>query len=140
MPDREPSRPTQPDRTSTADLIVQTALSYQGVPYRYGGTSRQGMDCSGLINVAYQAADRYVPRSSSQIAAEGDRVKLSKVIPGDLLLFSAKGGTRIDHVGLVVEVQGDEVAFIHATTSAGVRVDRLTDTYWDKRFRKAVRF
>lgn len=139
-PSTSPSRPAPANSESATDIIVKTALSYEGTPYKYGGTSRRGMDCSGLINASYQAADRYVPRTSSQMAAEGKKVTLNKVKPGNLLLFSAKGGSRIDHVGLVVEVDGDEIAFIHSTTSRGVRVDRLNDGYWDKRFRRAVAF
>jgi len=139
-PSPPPSRPAPPSEASAQEIIVKTALSYEGTPYQYGGTSRRGMDCSGLINVSYQAADRYVPRTSSQMASEGRKVKLNQVQPGNLLLFSAKGGSRIDHVGLVVEVDGDDIAFIHSTTSRGVRVDRLNDGYWDKRFRRAVAF
>jgi cell wall-associated NlpC family hydrolase len=139
-PSTSASHPTPAHSASDAEIIVQTALSYEGTPYQYGGTSRRGMDCSGLINASYQAADRYVPRTSSQMAAEGKKVALDQVQPGNLLLFSAKRGSSIDHVGLVVEVNGNDIAFIHATTSAGVRVDRLSDEYWDKRFRRAVAF
>lgn len=136
----EPEPEPDPSDESSVDLIVRTALSYEGVPYKYGGTTRRGMDCSGLVNVSFQAANKSVPRTSSQIADQGQKVPLRKVQPGHLLLFSAKGGSRIDHVGLVVEVDGHDIAFIHATTSAGVRVDRLSDDYWERRFRKAVAF
>ena len=122
------------------DLIVQTALSYEGTPYRYGGTSRRGMDCSGLVSTAFQAADRTLPRTSSQMVAQGEAVPRRKIQPGHLVFFSAKGGKRIDHVGLVVAVEGDAVRFIHATTSQGVRVDQLSNPYWDRRFRRAAAF
>jgi cell wall-associated NlpC family hydrolase len=141
-----PTRPVNKPNSSSSssnrssDVIVRTALSYEGTPYQYGGTSRRGMDCSGLVNVSYQAANVPVPRTSSQMASQGKKVSLKQVEPGNLLLFSAKGTGSIDHVGLVVAVEGEAISFIHSTTSQGVRVDRLSDDYWARRFRKAVEF
>jgi len=124
---------------SEVEIIVSTALSYQGTPYKYGGMSRTGMDCSGLMCTSYKAANRSLPRTTSALSAEGKRVSLSKVRPGHILLFSAKGNGRIDHAGLVVAGEGDELNFIHATTSRGVRIDKL-DSYWEPRLQKAVAF
>ena len=121
------------------DRVIKTAQSYLGTRYQYGGTSRRGIDCSGLVCTAYGAINRELPRASSQMARSGRDVQRKKIEPGDLVFFSAKNGNSIDHVGLVTDVQRGEVSFIHSTTSAGVRIDRLDDDYWAKRFRKAVR-
>jgi cell wall-associated NlpC family hydrolase len=121
------------------DRVIKTARSYIGTQYKYGGMSRKGIDCSGLVCTAYSSVNRELPRSSSQLAQSGSEVARKKVQPGDLVFFSAKNGGRIDHVGLITGVRGSNVEFIHATTSNGVRTDLLNDGYWDKRFRKAVR-
>lgn len=118
--------------------VIRTALSYEGTPYRYGGMSSQGMDCSGLVYTAYQAVDRTLPRRAIDMAHTGKAVKQSNIQPGNLVFFDSKGGGRINHVGLVVSVEGKAITFIHASTSRGVRQDLLTDPYWQPRFRKAV--
>ncbi len=139
----EPSSP-EPQPSASVDeeitLVIQTAMSYEGTPYQYGGMTSQGMDCSGLICTSYSVVNRRIPRTTSLMASEGRNVPKRRIEPGHVLLFSAKGGNRIDHAGLVVAVNGSEVSFIHATTSAGVRVDQLSNPYWEPRFRKAVEF
>lgn len=136
----EPRPPRKGEVSDDVALIVETALAYEGTPYRYGGMDQRGMDCSGLVCTAFAAADRRVPRTTSLMATEGTPVPLRRIEPGHIVLFAAKGGRRIDHAGLVVAVEGDEVSFIHATTSAGVRIDRLSNPYWNPRFKKAVAF
>lgn len=118
--------------------IVQEAKSYLGTPYRYGGMSRQGVDCSGLICLSYQAIDKALPRSSQSMANSGRDKPRHQVVPGDLVFFHSKKGMGINHVGMVVEGRGAGASFIHATVSGGVRIDRLDDPYWRPRFRKAM--
>lgn len=131
-----------PSPTSVLDQqtarIIQTAMSYQGTPYRYGGMSSKGMDCSGLICVAYQSINRSLPHSSRILLRSGRKVSRTHLQPGHLVFFSAKNGTTIDHVGMVQEVMQGKVSFIHATVSGGVRIDRLEDPYWKVRYRDAV--
>ncbi|MEL6649659.1 MAG: C40 family peptidase [Bacteroidota bacterium] len=122
------------------DKVISTAESYIGTPYKYGGTTKRGMDCSGLVLTSYSSIDKKLPRTASQMAQSGTKVKRRDIRPGDLVFFNAKGnGTKVNHVGLVVSVRGKEVKFIHSTTSRGVRVDLLNEGYWSSRFRKAVR-
>lgn len=118
-----------------AQQIVTYAMSFEGVKYRYGGTSRSGMDCSGLIFTSFNQADVQIPRVSRDMAARGEVISLAEITPGDLLFFKTdKSSNRINHVGLIVSAQGADVKFIHSTTSRGVIVSELTENYWRKAF------
>lgn len=126
--------------TDRADQIINTALTYSGVRYKYGGTSAQGMDCSGLLFVSFGKNEIDLPRVSHEIAGEGKRIRLDKVRKGDLLFFkTSRRGKRINHVGLVVSVEEDEIKFIHSTASRGVIVSSLREGFWNLSFVKATR-
>ena len=128
------------DRLEKADLIINTAMAYSGVRYRYGGTTKKGMDCSGLLYVSFGENDIPLPRISYQMADEGKKIKLNKVTKGDLLFFkTSKKGKKINHVGLVVAVDGRDIRFIHATSSRGVIVSSLQEGFWNYAFVKATR-
>ncbi|MET7030468.1 C40 family peptidase [Sediminicola luteus] len=123
-----------------ADRIINTALEYSGVRYKYGGTSKDGLDCSGLMMISFGEHDYNLPRSSSQMAEEGKKVKLNEVAKGDLLFFcTGRRNRKINHVGLVVTTEGDEIKFIHSSTSRGVIVSSLREGYWNSAFVKATR-
>lgn len=125
---------------SVADNIINTALTYAGTRYKYGGTTKRGMDCSGLLYVAFGEHDVQLPRVSYHMAEEGKRVRINRVAKGDLLFFKTKRrGKRINHVGMVVTVDDDEIKFIHASSSRGVIVSSLRDGYWNAAFVKATR-
>jgi len=121
-----------------ADKIINTALTFSGTRYKYGGTTKKGMDCSGLLYVAFGEHDISLPRVSRDMAEKGRRIKINKVVKGDLLFFKTKRGRRINHVGMVVETD-DEIKFIHASTSRGVIVSSLREGYWNSAFVKANR-
>ncbi|PCJ98800.1 MAG: hydrolase [Flavobacteriaceae bacterium] len=126
--------------TLKADGIINTALTFSGVKYKYGGTTRKGMDCSGLLYVAFKEHHVAIPRVSYVMANEGKRIKIKNVTKGDLLFFkTTKKGKRINHVGLVVAVKGNDIKFIHATSSRGVIVSSLREGYWNYAFVKATR-
>lgn len=127
-------------KNEKAEAIITTALDYSGTPYRYGGVTKRGMDCSGLVYVSLQEHGISFPRTSYQMAMEGHKIDLAQVEKGDLLYFkTSKTGRRINHVGLVVQVEGDDIRFIHATTSRGVLVSSLREGYWNHAFVKAMR-
>ncbi|WP_345890694.1 C40 family peptidase [Croceivirga thetidis] len=127
-------------RSRKAEKVIGTALGFSGVRYKYGGTTRKGMDCSGLIYTSLLEHDIDFPRVSYQMADEGKRISLKEVKSGDLLFFrTSKNGKRINHVGLVVEVTGDEIRFIHSTSSRGVIVSSLREGFWNSTFIKATR-
>lgn len=113
------------------NTLLNTAYSYLGTPYRHAGTTREGMDCSGFVSTTYQSVDVRLSRSSTDMANQGVEIPLSKVILGDLLFFKTSRKKRINHVGIVVET-GDEVKFIHSSSSKGVITSSLSEPYWKK--------
>ncbi|MPS74689.1 MAG: hydrolase Nlp/P60 [Chryseobacterium sp.] len=126
--------------SNTIDNILSEAESYLGTPYRFGGTSRSGIDCSAFVlSVFGAAAGMDLPRVAAEQSQEGDAVERTELQKGDLVFFSHRGG-RISHVGIVEEVTPEgEVKFIHAATSKGVMVSSLDDNYWGPKFRFAKR-
>ncbi len=143
------SRPSASDRSTNSAVsasgqarkVIQTARSYLGTPYRYSGTSRSGMDCSGLLCTSFEAASIKLPRSSREQSEYGEKVQMDDVRPGDLVFFSEhKSSNKVSHVGMVTAVNGrDDVTFIHSSTSRGVVEDNLYSEYYRKIFVKAIR-
>jgi cell wall-associated NlpC family hydrolase len=126
--------------TTKADRVVANALNYKGVRYKFGGTTRRGMDCSGVIFVAFGEENFQLPRISRDMAKRGKKISLKNVKKGDLLFFkTGKSRRRINHVGLITSVKSGYIYFIHATTSKGVIVSSLSQKYWKKAFVKATR-
>lgn len=133
------SRKEEKKNEKAAD-IIETAMTFSGTRYQFGGTTRKGMDCSGLVFVSLKENDILFPRVSHLMAEEGKRIKVKEVRKGDLLFFkTSKRGKRINHVGLVVDVKGNDIKFIHSTTSRGVIVSSLREGFWNYSFVKAMR-
>ncbi|WP_310991069.1 C40 family peptidase [Aequorivita marina] len=114
--------------------IIDFAKTFQGTRYKYGGTTEAGMDCSGLICVAFKKENISLPRISRDMATQGIPVSLKNVEEGDLVFFKTSRRNVISHVGLVVEAKHGQVKFIHSTTSAGVIISSLDEKYWKKAF------
>jgi probable lipoprotein NlpC len=126
--------------TTKADRIVANALNYKGVKYKFGGTTKRGMDCSGVIYVAFGEENFQLPRISRDMAKRGKKISLNKAKKGDLLFFKTSKSRRgINHVGLVVSNKNGQIRFIHATSSRGVIVSSLSEKYWKKAFVKATK-
>lgn len=108
--------------TGNAADVVQTALESLGTPYIWGGTADNGFDCSGLIQYAYGQHGVRLPRMSRDQARVGAEVPptADALRPGDILLFSARPGSGVTHVGMYV----GELKFIHSSTR-GVKLSRL---------------
>lgn len=122
------------------DDILTEAETYLGTPYRYGGMTRKGIDCSAFVLSVFGAtAGMSLPRVAASQAQEGEKVEKSNLQKGDLVFFS-HGKGRISHVGIVENVTEDgTVKFIHAATSKGVMISSLDDSYWGPKFRFAKR-
>jgi len=117
--------------TVTAAKIIDYAQQFEGVRYKYGGTTKKGMDCSGLIYKSFTENNIAIPRISSDMAKTGDWIDIKVVEPGDLVFFATKKNSRrVNHVGLVTKVRGDDFEFIHSTTSRGVITSSIKERYW----------
>jgi probable lipoprotein NlpC len=126
--------------TGTLATVIEAARSYQGTPYLFGGTTRLGLDCSGLLMLSFAEAGVTIPRSSNEQAVWGEPIKETELKPGDLIFFGASPGSRtITHVGLVTVADAEGVDFIHASTSLGVVETNLESDYYLSRFIRAVR-
>jgi cell wall-associated NlpC family hydrolase len=119
---------------SRGDDVVKIASNYLGVPYRTGGESTHGVDCSGLACVVYRSVGIKLPRTSDDQARVGAPVSRDDLEPGDLVFFGY--GSNVSHVGIYA---GDG-NFIHASDRArSVRFDRLDNKYFRKRYVTARR-
>ncbi|WP_426475575.1 C40 family peptidase [Chryseobacterium balustinum] len=123
----------------TIDNILSEASTYLGTPYRYGGMTRNGIDCSAFVlSVFGAAAGLTLPRVAASQSQEGEAIDKDNLQKGDLIFFSH--GKRISHVGIVESVTEEgEVKFIHAATSKGVMISSLNDSYWGPKYRFAKR-
>ena len=128
-------------RDEKVDAVIETARSFIGTPYKYGGTTRSGMDCSGLLINSFNAINITLPRSSEDQSKIGKEVDMKDLQPGDLVFFATgKKKRKITHVGLVTEVNDkDEVKFIHASSKVGVVEVNIYSEYYQKNFRGARR-
>ena len=101
------------------------ALSQVGVPYRYGGSTRSGFDCSGLVQYSYGQAGKRIPRTTGQLWSSSSTVARSELQAGDLLFFKIEG--KMSHVGLYL----GEQQFVHAPSSGRtVSVEKLTSPFY----------
>lgn len=109
---------------------------WRGTPYRYGGMSRRGVDCSGFVMLTLR--DRFsllLPRDTRQQAEIGAQIDKDDLLPGDLVFFKTGSGESGLHVG----IYDTDNAFIHASTSKGVIRSSLDNVYWRKHFWQARR-
>lgn len=111
--------------------IVDEAKKFLGVPYRYGGTTPNGFDCSGFTSHVFATAGITIPRTASQQAESGLKVDQYKVRPGDLVFFSKNpGGAGINHVALIVESGSDGLKAVIHSTNRGVVIDDISGGAW----------
>jgi cell wall-associated NlpC family hydrolase len=119
--------------------VVESAKEFLGTPYRYGGTTTKGLDCSGLTCTSYKNVEINLPRRSIDQSKEGIKIKKAKAKPGDLIFFKTSRRDVINHVGIITENNNGEISFIHASTSSGVVISSLLESYYKNAFAKIKR-
>lgn len=128
--------PSREDHEAKRQEIIKIALKYKGCPYKPGGTTPSGFDCSGFTSFVYSKAGIRIPRTSSDQYKSGRSVDSDEMQNGDLVFFTRWGSFgklfSPNHVGIFI----GNGKFIHAPSSGGkVRIDKLSDDYWDSHFK-----
>jgi murein DD-endopeptidase len=120
---------------ASAERAAGSALKMVGKPYRYGGSTPAGFDCSGLVQYSYKQAGVALPRSTDDLLRNSTALRGAHLRRGDLLFFDQEGKKK-SHVGIYL---GDG-RFVHAPSSGKtVRTDRLDSPYWKKHLSEARR-
>ncbi len=110
--------------------LVKTALSLEGTPYRYGGTTDKGFDCSGFVRTVFMRNNIVLAHSSLAQYRDSTPVSIDDALAGDLIFFDVRG-RGISHVGIYL----GERRFIHAATKIGkVCISSIDEPYWRTRF------
>ncbi len=117
--------------------LVQFALSFLNTPYRKGGTTLRGIDCSGLVWSVFMNAGIEIPRTVRELFSSGKPIEREEILPGDLIFFYTRKSSEPDHVGIYI----GEDKFIHASRRARrVIIAELDSPYFFKRFAGVRRF
>ena len=118
-------------------LLIKAAQQYRGLPYRYGGLDRRGLDCSGLVFLSFRDSLQVeVPRRAEDLYHWTERLEREQIQPGDLVFFEQGG--RIFHVGIYI----GEGWFFHSASSGpktGVLYSRLDEDFWSRNYAGAGR-
>lgn len=121
-------------RSEIKSRLLDQYDDWKGVRYRWGGTNKKGVDCSGFVQITFREQFGVeLPRTTLQQKNSGTPIKMSQLQVGDLVLFDITSRTR--HIGIYL---GNK-KFVHAATSSGVMISALDDSYWSKRYREARR-
>lgn len=129
------SLPPRNDPGTVGERAAQYALDMKGTPYRYGGNTPRGFDCSGLVQYSYGRAGVRLPRSTEGLWGFSTAISTRQLRPGDLLFFNEQG-KRSSHVAIYI---GDE-HFVHAPSSGkSVSVGSLYSRYWRRHLEGARR-
>jgi cell wall-associated NlpC family hydrolase len=117
-----------------AVTLTHNAMRFLGVPYVFGGTSSSGFDCSGYVQHVFAMLGYHIPRTADAQYDAGKRVAGAKMVPGDLVFFQTYAAGA-SHVGIYL---GND-RFVHASSSRGVTVSSLHESYWSARYLGAKR-
>ena len=121
--------------TDRGDAAAALAAKMVGKPYKYGGSSPSGFDCSGLVSYSFKQAGVALPHNTAQQRTTSRLIKVAELRRGDLLFFDQEG-KKHGHVGIYL----GEGRFVHAPSSGkSVRADALSNPYWKKHLTEARR-
>ena len=129
-------RPVSPDALNgvSAEAIIATAKQYIGVPYVWGGSTPSGFDCSGYVKYVFGKHGITLPRTSRDQYNVGTWVSKSNLRPGDLVFYNTSG-SGVSHLGIYI----GNGQFIHASSSRGVMISEMSNSYWSARYYGARR-
>ncbi len=125
------SAPSSPDTRATLSRLYQQHDDWQGTPYRLGGQSRSGVDCSAFVQMTYRDVfGLKLPRTTSQQFLVGQPINKTDLQAGDLVFF--RNG---NHVGIYLEND----RFLHASTRLGVTISSMNNVYWSRKYWRSIR-
>lgn len=128
----KPKREAIPTKQKSS--LLATAKQYIGTPYKFGGTSPKGFDCSGFVQFVFKQHSYNLPRGADSQFTVGKPVQRNRLQPGDLVFFTTyESGPS--HNGIYLE----KGQFIHASSSRGVMISNLSEAYWKSRYLGARR-
>lgn len=122
---------SQVTEQQTLQQLYAQHQQWQGTPYRLGGQSRSGIDCSAFVQTTF--SDRFgitLPRTTGQQITVGKQVAKAELQAGDLVFF--RNG---QHVGIYLE----EDKFLHASTRLGVTISSMNNVYWSRKYWRSIR-
>lgn len=130
-----PSSPTFGHREG----LIKEAEKHIGTPYKYGGITTKGFDCSGFTQFVFSKNGYVIPRTASAQATSYEKVKISDAQTGDLVFFG-RNKNEISHVGIVYSNTDEGLRMIHASSSRGVMISNVDkDPYWNPKLQYAVK-
>lgn len=117
------------------EQLYNAIQEWMGTPYKYGGTTKAGVDCSAFVgNIVRQVYKINLHRVANDMLQDVTVVSKDELREGDLVFFTNSKG-RVSHVGIYLR----DGMFAHSSTSRGVIISRLSDTYWNKHFHQGGR-
>ena len=129
-----PNTPKNLSKINLKQLLTQQHRDWKGTPYKLGGNSKNGIDCSGFVHITFkQRLGLKLPRTTSQLSKTGMKISRNQLTIGDLVFFTTGFSKR--HVGIYM---GNN-SFLHASTSKGVMISSMDSPYWSKHYWKATR-
>lgn len=137
-----PAQKKKKRRAQTIESVIATGRSYIGTPYKWGGMSRSGIDCSGLIYNSYKTIGVNLPRTAKEQSKTGKKRGWEGIREGDLVYFKfKKKGDKWYHSGMITYVGKDKILFVHASSSKGVVESNLMVDYYKnsvRNFRRVI--
>ncbi len=119
----------------TSTKLLQHFNEWQGVRYKEGGLSKSGIDCSGFVHLAYKnKLNKSIARTTERLSQGGKTIHFNQLRSGDLVFF--KTGWKQRHVGIYM----GNGKFMHASSSRGVMMSRLSNPYWSEAYWMARRY
>lgn len=124
------------DNSIVIDLM-QVTNEWIGVPYKYGGISKRGIDCSGFVLNVFKNIIK-LPRTAKAQYDYLKKISKEDLRVGDVVFF-INGKNKVHHTGIIYKIEDDDIEFIHSSTSKGVTISKLNNGYWSKKIQKFCR-